>query len=541
MMPSASPVPRFIPVVRVLALAALAIGAAARCRSEAPLRDLAPGAMVLKIAESDDVPTLDPAQGYDTLSWTFEQAIFETLVRYGDDDVELRPDVATSWESSRDATAFTFHLRDDVRFSNGRAVTGDDFRYGIERVLDPATRSRGMEYYRGIVGSADFQAHRVHHVRGIETSDPWTIVFHLSAPDPIFPHKLAMPFAAAVPREVAGRWGEDFSRHAVGCGAFKLKQWLPGERIVLVRNPDYFLKGLPRLDAVVDSLAVNVELQWLRFEAGELDAVAEIPPAEFPYVMKTPALRRLTLKQITVTTRYLGMNCQMWPFADGRVRRAMNYGIDRDKLVALLNGRGVPAYSVMPPNLPGYNSGLKEYSYDRRKARELLEQAGLGGGFSFQLWMRADQTSLMLAQSVQQDLGLIGVNAVLRPLAWGPFLEAIRQPKTVQAFFTGWEADFPDPENFLSALLSRSQWGANNDSFYSDPEVEGLLARAAVETSFPRRYALYDQAERQVIADAPWVFLYYPVTYVIRQPWVHDYVINPMRPTRFERIWVSQH
>ncbi len=526
--------------VAMFAALPLAI-ALAGCRGEAPAPEFPPGAMVLHIADADDVPTLDPAQGYDTLSWTFEQALFETLVRYGDENVELTPDVATTWESSPDAKTFTFHLRHDARFTSGRSVTSDDFRYGIERVLDPKTRSRGMEYYRDILGAAEFAAHAVAHVRGIETPDRWTIVFNLAAPDPIFPHKLAMPFAAAVPREVAERWGDDFSRHPVGCGPFMLKQWLPGERIVLVRNPDYFIKGLPRVDAVDDSLAVNSELQWLRFEAGALDAVAQIPPAEFPYVMKTPKLRALTLKQVTVTTNYLGMNCQMRPFTDVRVRRAMNYAIDRRKLVAVLNGRGVPAHCVLPPNLPGYNPDFKGYSYDPKRARELLEQAGLARGFSVELWMRADQTVLMLAQSVQQDLALVGVHAELRPVAWGPFLEAIRQPKTVQAFLTGWEADFPDPENFLGALLSRAQWGANNDSFYSNPDVERLLAEAAVETDFRRRYALYDEAERQVIADAPWVFLYYPMTYVIRQPWVHDYVINPMRPTRFERIWLSPH
>ena len=103
----------------------------------------------------------------------------------------------------------------------------------------------------------------------------------------------------------------------------------------------------------------------------------------------------------------------------------------------------------------------------------------------------------------------------------------------------GWEADFPDPENFLGTLLSRDQWGSNNDSFYSNPQFQQLIDAAALETDFARRYSLYDEAEKIIIADAPWVFLYYPVTYAIRQPWVHGYVLNPMRPARFERVWVS--
>ncbi len=496
---------------------------------------------MLRLASNDDVPTLDPAVGYDTASWTFEQMIFDTLVRYGDADVELHPAVATAWEASADATVFTFHLRHDVRFSNGRAVTSADFKYEIERVLDPATRSRGIEYYRACVGASDFSAHRKPHVDGIETADPYTIVFHLTAPDPIFPHKLSMPFAAAVPREVAGKWGEDFSRHVVGSGPFKLKQWIGGQRIVLEKNPGYFIAGLPRLDGIVELIGVNAELEWLKFESGQIDVVEAIPPSEFPYVMKTPALRNLTLKQTTVTTRYLGMNCQMPPFTDVRVRQAFNYAIDKKKLVAVLNGRAVVARGVMPPNLPGYDPNLAGYDYDPDKARRLLEEAHFPRGFKPSLWMVADQTMMTLGESIQQDLDLVGVRVALKPLAWGPMLEAIRQPQNVQLYLLGWEADFPDPENFLTVLLSRKQWGANDDSFYSNPEVEKLLAQAAPQTDFTRRYQLYDRAEAIIVGDAPWAFLYYPVNYAIRQPWVHGYVLNPMRPTRLEGVWLSPH
>ncbi len=522
-------------------IAAFGLFFAAGCGDGSDHVNLPPGSSVLHIADVDDVPTLDPAAGYDTESWTFEQAIFDTLVRYGDDNIELEPDLAVRWESSPDARTFVFHLRHDARFSNGRPVTSDDVRYGIERVLDPATHSRGMEYYRNIAGSGDFAAHRAAHLRGIETPDPWTIIFHLDSPDPIFIHKLAMPFASAVPREAAEPWEDDFSRHAMGSGAFMLKEWLGGQRLVLVRNPYYFQKGLPRLDAIVDSLGVTPELQWLRYEAGDLDVVSSIPPAEFPFVMKTPRLRALTQKKTTVTTEYLGMNCQMWPFTDVRVRRAINYGINRAKLVALLNGRGVAATGVLPPNLPGFDPELKGYSYDPKHARELLEDARLASGFRFDLWMRADTTMLMLGQSIQQDLALIGLRVEIKPVAWGPFLEAIRQPRTVQAFLSGWEADFPDPQNFLSVLLSRDQWGSNNDTYFYDPSFQSLIDRASDETDFKLRYRLFDEAEKIVVADAPWAFLYYPVTYAITQPWVHDYVLNPMRPTRFERVAVSPH
>ena len=496
--------------------------------------------MVLHLATRDDVPTLDPVAGYDTASWGFEQMLFDTLVRYSDSGVELVPDAATSWESSVDARTFTFHLRHDLRFSNGRPVTSADFAYEIERVLDPADNSQGIEYYRGIVGAREFSAGQAKSVSGIELPEPWTIIFHLIAPDPIFLDKIAMPFAAAVPREIVDRYGKDFSRHALGSGPFMLKQWIGGQRIVLVKNPYYFIKGLPRLDAVVEQIGVDEDLEWLKYETGEVD-VSAIPPAEFPYVMKTPRLKTLTLKLVTLSTDYLGMNCQMPPFNDVRVRRAFNYAINKDKFVAVLNRRGIPARGILPPGLPGYDPAIEGYPYDPAKARQLLEQAEIPRNFSPQLWIRADQTMMVLAQSVQQDLAAVGVNVVLKAVAWPPLLEAIRQPDTVQLVLTGWEADFPDPENFLEVLFSRKQWGANNNSFYYNPQVDALFAEAAPLSNLKERYQLYDQAQKLIVSDAPWVFLYYPVAYVIRQPWVHGYVLNPMRPTRLEKVWLAPH
>ncbi|SRR5579875_46619 len=511
----------------------------AGCSSVPPLK-LPPGARVLWLAAADDVPTLDPAIGYDSASWIFEQAIFDTLVRYGDATVELEPDLATSWEISKDATTFTFHLRRDARFSNGRAVTSADFKYAIERVLKPSTRSKGTEYYRGIAGAADFISGRAKAVSGIELPDPYTIIFHLTGPDPIFIHKLTMPFAAAIPREVAEKWGEDFSHHVVGSGAFKLSEWIPGQRIALVRNPYYFAAGLPKLDAVVEMVGVNEELEWLKYEAGEID-ISGIPAAEFPRVMRTPRLKALTIHNVTVTTDYIGMNCQMAPFTDVRVRQAFNYAINKQKLLDLLNGRGVVARGVLPPGLPGYTPDVKGYPYDPNKARRLLEDAGVRNGFAPVLWLRADQTMILLAQSVQQDLALVGVKLALKPVAWGPLLEAVREPNNTELFLLGWEADFPDPENFLEVLFSKRQWRSNNDTFYANPEVDRLLAAAAPISNLQLRFKLYDQAERIIVQQAPWVFLYHPVSYVIRQPWVHDYVINPMRPSRLEKVWVSPH
>jgi len=521
------------------ALAILALSELTGCRGDSDGLDLPKTAKVLHLASVADVPSLDPAVGYDTSSWGFEQMIFDTLVRYSDAGVDLVPDLATQWEIAPDAKSLTFHLRRDASFTNGRAVVSGDFKYAIERVLTPSVRSKGTEYFRSIVGAEDFVAGRAKEVTGIETPDAWTIIFRLTEPDPIFVQKLAMPFAAAVPREAVDQWGnDDFSRHVIGSGPFTLKEWRSGERIVLVRNPHYFDPSWPRLDAIVQLIGVDLDLEWLKFETGELD-VSAIPPAEFLRVMKTPKLKALAEHIVTLSTDYLGMNCQMKPFDDVRVRRAFNLAIRKDKASAILNGRAVPAVGILPPGLPGYDPNIDGYPYDPTKAKALLEAAGVGRDFAPTLWMRADQTEMTLGESIQQDLAEVGVHAVLKPLAWSSLLEAIRQPNTADLFSLGWEADFPDPQNFLEVLFAKKQFGANNDTFYSNPQVEKLLAEAAPVSDLSRRYQLYDQAQKLIMQDAPWVVLYHPVSYVIRQPWVHDYILNPMRPTRLERVWIS--
>ncbi|HVN88492.1 MAG TPA: ABC transporter substrate-binding protein [Candidatus Binataceae bacterium] len=521
------------------ALAILALSELTGCRGDSDGLDLPKTAKVLHLASVADVPSLDPAVGYDTSSWGFEQMIFDTLVRYSDAGVDLVPDLATQWEIAPDAKSLTFHLRRDASFTNGRAVVSGDFKYAIERVLTPSVRSKGTEYFRSIVGAEDFVAGRAKEVTGIENPDAWTIIFRLTEPDPIFVQKLAMPFAAAVPREAVDQWGnDDFSRHVIGSGPFTLKEWRSGERIVLVRNPHYFDPSWPRLDAIVQLIGVDLDLEWLKFETGELD-VSAIPPAEFLRVMKTPKLKALAEHIVTLSTDYLGMNCQMKPFDDVRVRRAFNLAIRKDKASAILNGRAVPAVGILPPGLPGYDPNIDGYPYDPTKAKALLEAAGVGRDFAPTLWMRADQTEMTLGESIQQDLAEVGVHAVLKPLAWSSLLEAIRQPNTADLFSLGWEADFPDPQNFLEVLFAKKQFGANNDTFYSNPQVEKLLAEAAPVSDLSRRYQLYDQAQKLIMQDAPWVVLYHPVSYVIRQPWVHDYILNPMRPTRLERVWIS--
>jgi len=241
----------------------------------------------------------------------------------------------------------------------------------------------------------------------------------------------------------------------------------------------------------------------------------------------------------TMRTQYIGMNCRLQPFTDRRVRQAMNFAVNKVKLLRLINNRGTVAKGFVPPNMPGANPDLPGYPFDPGHAQRLLTEAGYPNGFTTMLWVRSADDTLRLAQSIQQDLADVHVAVRIKPIAWGPFLEAVRSPDLVPMFLLGWEADFPDPSNFLEVLLHSKYIGSNNDTLYSNPEVDALLDEAAETVDTERRLQLLRTVELRAIEDAPWVFLYHPVSYEIVQPRVRDFRLHPLRPARFDHVWLA--
>jgi peptide/nickel transport system substrate-binding protein/oligopeptide transport system substrate-binding protein len=492
---------------------------------------------VLRLAAAEDVPTLDPALGYDTRSWFFEEHLFEALLAY-DDAIALVPALAERWEIAPDGRRYRFTLVPGAVFSDGTPLTSTDVVGSLERVLAPSTRSQGAEYFRGIVGADAFVAGTAPHVAGLAAPDATTVAIELARPDPLFLHKLALMFAAVVPAEAARRLGDDFTNHPIGSGPFVLREWRRGERIVLARNPRYRRPALPYLDGVVQQIGVNLQLSWLMFESGELDVTA-IPPADFPAVMRDSTRPAQVIHASALDTAYIGLNCQMPPLDDRRVRQALNYAVNKADVIALINGRGVPARGIVPPNMPGYHTDFPGYTFDPEKARALLAEAGHADGFTTEFWTQGADTDVKIAQKIQQDFARIGVTLEIKLVAWSAFLEAIRQPRTVPVFDLGWSADFPDPSNFLDVLFHSSHWDANNHSFYGNPAVDRLLDEARDLTDASERARLYAEAERLIVDDAPIIFLYHPITYVMHHPRVHGYQIHPMLPARVTDVWLD--
>jgi ABC-type transport system substrate-binding protein len=187
----------------------------------------------------------------------------------------------------------------------------------------------------------------------------------------------------------------------------------------------------------------------------------------------------------------------------------------------------------------GYESDVMGYDYDPARARALLAEAGQGAGFTTELWTQGSDLDLKIGQKVQRDFAQVGVTMEIKQVSWSSVLEAIRQPKTVPLVDLAWSADFPEPSNFLATLFLSTQWDANNHSFYANPAFDDLLARARTEPDAATRNRTYLEAEHLLVDDAPVIFLYHPISYVMVQPRVHGYTIHALLPSRYTDVWLD--
>ncbi len=483
----------------------------------------AKGAVVITF--KDDISTLDPAIGYDWQNWSIIKSLFDGLMDYEPGTTTLVPHLASSYTISADGKTYTFTLRSGVKFTNGRALVAADVKYSLERMLNPKTQSPGAGFYGGITGVKAFQGGKAKEVSGITVVDASTVRIALDEPNAALLHTMALNFAHVVPKEEVERAGADFGHKPVGTGAFKLKEWVLGQRVVLERNPDYFLKGRPRADEIVIQVGVDPSVALLRFQRSEVDILGDgIPPARFVQVMGDPKWKALVVTGEQLQTGYITVNVQIKPLTDVRVRRALNMAIDKKKIVRIINNRATVAGQVLPPKMPGFDRAYKGYAFDPAGARKLLAEAGYPNGFSTTLYANNTDPNPRIAQAIQADLAKIRVKVDLKTLAQSTVIEAGGTKGKAPLIWSGgmaWIADYPDPNDFYWPILSCAAVGPGswNWAWYCNQKAEKMakaadaLVRADQAQLRAERYvAVY----RLVMADAPWIPIFNEVRYTMR-------------------------
>ncbi|MGD8209826.1 MAG: ABC transporter substrate-binding protein [Desulfobacterales bacterium] len=465
------------------------------------------------VTYKDDISTLDPAIGYDWQNWSMIKALFNGLMDYEAGTYNLEPDLAKSFTISPDGKIYTFKLREDVKFHNGRKLTAEDIKFSIERAVNPKTQSPGQGFFWSIKGFDEMVAGKTTQLSGMTVIDPYTLKIELSRPDATFLHVMAINFAFAVPKEEVEKYGQDFGKHPVGTGAFKMKEWKLGQHVAYERNPDYYKKGLPRLDKVVFEVGQEPTVALLRLQRGEVDILGDgIPPARFLQVKNDPKNADLIIEGGQLHTGYVSMNVRVKPFDNKKVRQAVNMAINKDRVCKIINNRAVPANQPLPPAMPGYDKEYKGYAFDPAKAKALMAEAGFPDGFTTELYANNTDPNPRIAQAIQRDLAEIGIKAEIKTLAQSTVIAAGGEEDQAPMIWSGgmaWIADFPDPSNFYGPILGcgGAVKGGWNWAWYCNDKLDALAAKADAMSDpavKAEREDLWRSIFVQLMDDAPW-------------------------------------
>ncbi len=465
---------------------------------------------------SSDPPSLDPIHSADTVSASIVFRLFEGLVKFDPVTLEVRPAIAETWEISPDGLTYTFHLKQGIKFHNGREVTAEDFRWSFERALTPGNLSERSWLLDAVKGAPDMLAGKTTTLAGFTAPDPYTVVLTLEKPFAPFIMNLCMDAGFAVARESVA--GDEFV--PIGTGPFKFMKWDHGVRVSLDAFDGYHgeRSGIGRVDY---EIIPDVGVAFQKFVAGELDMVNEIPPGQLTLIRKKypealhvwPFLRN----------EYIGFNQTRPPFKDNlKLRQALCWAVDREGIVnQLYEGAAVPANAVLPPGMPGRDDTIPGSGFDLEKAAQLLAEAGYPNGQGLPeltLWYNNNEMHQQNVQYIQSTFKKIGVNVRLRSLDWPAYLKACEAMEP-DLFRLGWVADIPDPDNFLYTLLCTDQIGApGNYTGYSNPEFDRLVKEARTMTDQSRRMELYKQADRLATEDACWIMLMYAQERILFNP-----------------------
>jgi peptide/nickel transport system substrate-binding protein len=489
----------------------------------------------------NDPSTLDPARISDIYGRSVAQQIFDGLVTF-DHTLAITPALAEHWTSSRDGLTWTFTLRKSARFHHGRAVSADDVVFSFTRILDPRLKSSAAETFWVIKGAREFAEGRARTVAGLQALDARTVQFTLSEAFVPFVTALATGNAKIVPRDVVEATGNEFGTHPIGTGPFKFVAWDRGRSITLAANRDYF-DGPPRLARVIYRIFPGEpwDAVYAEFLKGHLED-SPVPTRDHDAVVRAPG--RQYVKRPMFNLRFYGLNVRIKPLDDRRVRQAIVHAIDRAGLIQqVFQGRYHLAQSILPLGTLGYNPGVRPLAYDPARARALLAEAGYPGGAGLApvtIWAGARSERLLEEHArIVKSLAAVGIRATYQyQTDWPAFSRLLVEGKAPM-FMYSWNADIPDPDNFLFLLFhSRSP---RNYTGYANEAVDSLLLTARNERDPQRRVELYRNAEQLVLDDASVLPVWHYSYERLFQPSVKSVEVNglgdPYIPLR--KIWLQ--
>lgn len=485
----------------------------------------------LRIASKDAISTLDPAVAYDEISMGAIHMMVDGLVGYAPDSTELVPRLAERWTVSPDGLVYTFTLR-AATYADGRPIKPRDFQRSFERTL--AKPDSGFSSHLvGIAGAQDVIDGKSKTLTGV-VADDRTLAITLTAPNASFLYELAMPFAAPLTEELTG----DLRRGTVVSGPYTVVAWDEGRRIEFHKREGFYDPTRQRIDRIVMLENVPRDLQFMMFERGELDAAERLSGSDQRWIESKPAWAPQLKSRALMNAFGSRMNTRVKPFADKRVRQALNYAVDKTKIAKLLMGTASPSHGVLAPGAFGRDDALSPYPHDPAKARALLDEAGVKN-LRLDYVTLVDEEAEKLAVALQSDLAEVGVTMTITQITYAAWSETVFKPDGPAFSIATWSGDYPDPLGLLDPLFHSRNIDASNYCFFTNPELDALLDQARGEPDREKRAALYRRAERILYDEAPWIWGYHQMITEVVQPYVRDYRPHPVWVRDYTSAWLD--
>ena len=489
---------------------------------------------IFRYNQASGIGSLDPAFAKDQATiWACNQ-LFNGLVQLNE-NLEVIPSIAKSWEISEDAKRYTFHLRKDVSFHNhellkgNRRVIASDFTYSFNRLRSKELASPGAWV---LTNTESYHA----------TNDS-TFEVQLKNPFPPFLGLLSMQYCSVVPKEIVEN--TNFREHPIGTGPFHFQYWKEGVKLVFRKNPNYFEKQngkqLPFLDAVAITLIKDKQAAFLEFLKGNLDFISGIDASYKDEVLYRDGTLNKKYKgkiilntQPYLNTEYLGF--LMEDSLPLKIRQAINYGFDRVKMLKYLrNNIGTPALQgFVPKGLPSFSENLKGYNYNPEKAKQLIAESNFD--LNTEIILSTTSSYLDLCEYIQHALAEIGVKVRVEVSPPSTHRQMVATSKLT--FFRGsWIADYADAENYLALFYSKNFCpDGPNYTHFTNTEFDNLYEKASQETNDSMRYELYIKMDELIIQEAAIVPLYYDRVLRFTQPNISGFNSNAMNLLDLKRV-----
>ncbi len=442
------------------------------------------------VGKTTEAPTLEPHRENALSRARVTQNMYSYLVQ-ADADLKIVPDLAEKWDISNDGKTYTFNLRKGVKFHNGRALTAEDVKYSIERILDPATASQGAGLLVS-VGSA-------------EAPDPGTVRLQLKNPDASLLSGLASAWGGIVAREVVEQNHGDLSKADAGSGPFMLEEWIPNQTLKLKRFADYYNKDQPALDGVTFQVVPEESAIIAQLRSGNVHLALFEDNKNYELIKNDANLSATRSPRLGFD--YIDIDNTKEPWNKLEVRQAFSYAIDRREVLAVAGSDVGTLIAPVPPALKEYAldpDSLPEYKADPNKARELLARAGLPNGFTSELQLIPTFPTMVSGSQVVADQAKkVGINLDLKQIEYGVWIKGFNAREfTLTMNITGGNTD---PDSLLFNRLSSKGVNQNN---WNDAEVEDLLQQGKVTVDVVKRKEIYTQLQHLLVQKVPQVWLF---------------------------------